>query len=269
MLMEKQKHLIIIVIIFLLGVTFGVGQYIGTWNTFFAEATAPNPGHSWEEMECTTELCVGTSVGIGTETPTANLDVNGNIRIRGQFYDVNNSSGSVGQVLTRESAGLAWGDAQGGVDTSGIVGSMPYLGEDGLTWNPHTPLTWEGSTHSVYDCDLIGGTFYQTGATGSICQLTGTDVSVPEGWQQADNWQRYSIASWGGDYCGRHLSTGPTTWSNQVSYYKTPGTLYGYHNGTTGRCYLSAYWYEATGKRVLNVVTTNNYSLNRIEVGVY
>jgi len=46
----------------------------------FAEATAPNPGHSWSELECTTELCVtSTGVGIGTADPQTTLEVNGNI----------------------------------------------------------------------------------------------------------------------------------------------------------------------------------------------
>jgi hypothetical protein len=80
----NKKHIIIFSLLIL---TIGVVgfNYIGQLNLLLAEATAPNPGHSWDEMECTTELCVGTNIGIGTVSPEYNLDILGNVRVTGNI----------------------------------------------------------------------------------------------------------------------------------------------------------------------------------------
>jgi hypothetical protein len=46
----------------------------------------PNPGHSWSEMECDSNMCVDVAngkVGIGTTNPGAKLEVSGNIKLSG------------------------------------------------------------------------------------------------------------------------------------------------------------------------------------------
>jgi hypothetical protein len=49
------------------------------------------------------------SLGIGTTSPTRNLDVNGDARIRGGIYDVNNTVGAANSVLTANgSGGWSW-----------------------------------------------------------------------------------------------------------------------------------------------------------------
>jgi hypothetical protein len=48
-------------------------------------------------------------VGIGTTNPTQELDVNGDIRLRGTIYDYNNNSGQNGELLIKNNfGGLTW-----------------------------------------------------------------------------------------------------------------------------------------------------------------
>lgn len=54
---------------------------------------------------------VNRNFGIDTSVPSERLDVNGNMRLRGHFYDSINTSGVSGQVLTRGAAGPEWSNA--------------------------------------------------------------------------------------------------------------------------------------------------------------
>ena len=47
-------------------------------------------------------------VGIGTTNPTELLDVQGNVRIRGDIYDFDNSPGTSGFLLTNLATGIKW-----------------------------------------------------------------------------------------------------------------------------------------------------------------
>lgn len=63
----------------------------------------PNPGHSWDQIECDNNLCVDTvnsRVGIGTSNPGAKLDVVGNVKI------ADGTQGD-GKVLTSDLNGVA------------------------------------------------------------------------------------------------------------------------------------------------------------------
>ncbi len=131
-------------------------------------------------------------------------------------------------------------------------------------------LSWAGSTHREADCTVtLGGTVYDTGATGTICKVT--SATVPAGWTQAANWQRYSVATWGGDSCGYHLSHGPVTFANTVSGVKSAGSGV----GSDYPC-SSSYWnvagddgYGTVYYGYYAVSETPNISTNRVEVGVY
>jgi hypothetical protein len=48
------------------------------------------------------------NLGIGTITPTQKLQVNGNVRVTGAYYDSNNEAGTSGQVLTSTGTGTDW-----------------------------------------------------------------------------------------------------------------------------------------------------------------
>jgi len=47
-------------------------------------------------------------IGMGTNGPTQKLQVNGNVRVTGAYYDSNNEAGTSGQVLTSTGTGTDW-----------------------------------------------------------------------------------------------------------------------------------------------------------------
>jgi len=62
-----------------------VGSYV-----LGSESSLNNPGHSWNEMDCDTKMCVSSSasrVGIGTTAPSDKLEVSGgNVAISNGYY---------------------------------------------------------------------------------------------------------------------------------------------------------------------------------------
>jgi|GEM_PF-2697865 len=88
-------------LVFLIIVAFGSGifQYIKTFQSEIAKAydgTKPNIGHSWSEMQCTSDLCiddVSHEVGIGTDNPTEKLEVTGNVKASGSICGANGCVG--------------------------------------------------------------------------------------------------------------------------------------------------------------------------------
>ena len=229
----------------------------------FAEATAPNPGHSWSELECTTELCVtSTGVGIGTADPQTTLEVNGNIIASEPTAASHVATKNYVDTLT----GLTWPDG-------GAAGDTLIMGVTGPYWN--SPLTWAGSVRTAYDCDLIGGTVYDTGTTGTICRYPGS--TIPTGWTWADKWQRYSgSATFGGDNCGKNLSTQPIIFSNQNRIVKSgTGSMIGYvltcagaYDGVWANPYCSSC--VPSNYNLISVSTTiSNTTTGRVEIGIY
>jgi hypothetical protein len=65
-------------------------------------------GASWAASS--TLINTGTNVGIGSLSPSQKLDVTGNIKVSGAYYDSNNSAGLNGNVLFSTASGTAWGD---------------------------------------------------------------------------------------------------------------------------------------------------------------
>ena len=51
---------------------------------------------------------LGGNIGVQTIEPTQPLDVNGNFRLRGSFYDFNNEAGTAGQILSNTGTGTDW-----------------------------------------------------------------------------------------------------------------------------------------------------------------
>jgi uncharacterized protein (TIGR02145 family) len=90
---SKKKYLIISAIL-LVSVAIALGQYLGAFNAMYALAT--NPGHSWNQMECSTTFCVDTTnnkIGIGTASPSETFHVVGGIKI-GENTTCNSSTGA-------------------------------------------------------------------------------------------------------------------------------------------------------------------------------
>jgi hypothetical protein len=80
--------------------TSNSGAVIGTDNSSYPIVFYTNV----ERMRITG----GGNVGIGTDSPSQNLHVTGNVRVTGAYYDSNNEAGTSGQVLTSTGSGTDW-----------------------------------------------------------------------------------------------------------------------------------------------------------------
>jgi hypothetical protein len=80
--------------------TSNSGAVIGTDNSSYPIVFYTNV----ERMRITG----GGNVGIGTDSPSQNLHVAGNIRVTGAYYDSNNEAGTSGQVLSSTGSGTDW-----------------------------------------------------------------------------------------------------------------------------------------------------------------
>jgi hypothetical protein len=119
------------------------------------------------------------SLGIGTTSPTKNLDVNGDARIRGGIYDVNNTVGAANSVLTANgSGGWSWqpvvsggGGAISGInvtqDDTGIrypllaagtnsSTTTQYVDATALVYNTSSNCLGIGSLTPTSKLDIIG-----------------------------------------------------------------------------------------------------------------
>ena len=83
-------------------------------NTYYIGATDATSGVSSDLYVKSDIVLSGLgSLGIGTDSPTQKLDVNGDLRLRGDLYDVGLSAGTDGQLLVSRGPGfgVTWADA--------------------------------------------------------------------------------------------------------------------------------------------------------------
>ena len=80
---------------------------------------------------------VNQRVGIGTNTPTQRLHVDGSARVVGGYYDSSNSQGTSGQVLSSTGSGTGWIDGSaipGIISGAGLTNYIPrFTDSDTLT----------------------------------------------------------------------------------------------------------------------------------------
>ncbi|MCX6355139.1 MAG: hypothetical protein NTZ78_09590 [Candidatus Aureabacteria bacterium] len=133
-------------------------------------------------------------------------------------------------------------------------------------------LTWAGTTHSENECVALGGTVYDTGATGTICKLSGSNIGCSTGWTQAESWQSYGSTIWGGDACGLHKSTGSIDFQNTSSNCNLSGS-YCFNQSQAWNCASNPkpeLWATCVNCAQFNCVdVASNCSWNRVAVGCY
>jgi hypothetical protein len=167
------------------------------------------------------------SVGIGVTSPTQALHVAGNMRLTGHFYDINNTTGSTGQVLTRTASGPAWqAAAGGGITGSGSTNYVPLwtgsasLGNSAIRQTgsnisvggtPSTSykiLAHAGASYGIRaDGSTMGGYFYNTNGTSyaylayssygiytNTAYFTG-NISAPSNTRENCAWTSWTCAS--------------------------------------------------------------------------
>lgn len=162
-----NKKLIFILIITLFAFSFSVFQYVKELRSEIADAaytTKPAMGHSWAEMECTSDLCVkaGTGIGLGTDNPTNKLSVVGNIGTTGDISSSGNISTSGSITATGDVCGAGACLSQ----IADFVGSQP------LVMNVHNQAA----------CTAAGGTVTPSDVSFPMCKFSAS--SCPSGWTQ-------------------------------------------------------------------------------------
>lgn len=160
-------------------------QYLQELKTDFVNAytTKPANGHSWAEMECTSDLCVvpGTGIGLGTDSPTLKLSVVGSVGATGSISSGGNISASgslssTGNISTYGSI-TATGDVCGGGACLSQIAS--YVGSQPLVMNVHNQAA----------CTTAGGTVTPSDVSFPMCKFSAS--SCPSGWTHYKSYQNY------------------------------------------------------------------------------
>lgn len=230
-----NKKVILFIFITFLAFSFSVYQYTKELQAEITSAagTKPNPGHSWSEMECSSDLCVTSGkIGVGTESPSKKLEVNGDILASGTG-DVCNGSGKclssvfqtnviagtnptcpTGQTMIMKAYNGSWYTADNASITSwNKVTCGVVLTSDG------TSLLVSGN-HTRKNCTDNSGTVTSDG-TYDMCRFN--LASCPSGWTQYGNWSTTTpgIGSLSAFSCGAAYlaatsgaATGSHAWSN-------------------------------------------------------
>jgi fibronectin-binding autotransporter adhesin len=179
------------------------------------------------------------SIGIGTITNiTQKLQINGNLRVIGAFYDSNNSAGTSGQILSSTVSGTAWITGGGGTGTVTGTGTAGYISKwdntsaienssvfqntngnvgIGTTANLSQKLRVEG------DLRVTGGIYDSSGDVGSNGQILSSTASGTN-WTDAGTGTVISVST-GGTVNGLTLSGGPITGSGTITLGGTLGNI--------------------------------------------
>ena len=105
----------------ILGSPAAAGSARGTFSIQVRDQYDPfNDGTSWNWRTCLTAINTG-NIGIGTNSPSQKLHVNGNARVTGAYYDSGNTPGTANQLLASTATGTAW------IDPSTIVAEAATL----------------------------------------------------------------------------------------------------------------------------------------------
>ena len=127
------------------------------------------------------------SVGIGTTNPTQELDLNGDLRLRGTIYDYNNQPGTTAQVLAKNLfGGVTWVDQ--GTIRSGAGGTYQNIqfhnnvglvdGAPNFVFDEINSRIGIGSTQPKTLLDVIGVTSFKGGVTIDNLSVTGVTTSI-------------------------------------------------------------------------------------------
>lgn len=234
-----NKNLTIICSILVLTILATAFQYVNILKSEIVDAYSaikPANGHSWSEMECTSGLCVTSDnkVGIGTDSPSKKLEVNGDILASGTG-DVCNGSGRclssvaqtnvlaggtnpscpTGQTIIMKGYNGTW---YMGTNTSITSWSQVVCGTSVTT--DGTPLLVNGA-HTNKNCTDVSGTVVSSGSN-NMCRFNSS--SCPSGWTQYLNWSTTTptqVSATSVTYCANtggfptcYANTGSHSWAN-------------------------------------------------------
>ena len=200
--MNKKNYIISAGILFILALSSGVYSVFNAMradNVSAVTVGSPNPGHSWDQMECSAStLCIDTSsgrVGIGTSAPAQKLEISGNILASG---DICNGAGACLSQI------------------NSFIGSQPIGG---------------GTDHSREQCTSAGGTLVDVGLLNPICRFNNVST-CPTGWHQTNNWsttiptycaQGTACTAYSSPYCTTSYHSWSDTLPETCDYYHMSG----------------------------------------------
>ena len=102
------------------------------------------------------------SLGIGTTSPTDNLDVNGTIRLRSSLKDFNNNVGAAGSILISTGAGVSW------TSITGAGGASVSIVDDTATATPKYLLFTSATSGSVTSENVSSTKLSYIASSGSL-----------------------------------------------------------------------------------------------------
>lgn len=169
----------------------GQNNTIGTLNTYIGSGADGNPAltnataigaNAFVTASNALVLGNGANVGIGTSSPSANLEVVGDEKVSGRRYDSSGDAGTSGQLLSSTGSGTDWIDVSGITGPTGPTGAAGATGAQGPTGangavgatGPQGPTGAEGAP-GVNGVDGTPGAAGADGATGA------TGATGPQG----------------------------------------------------------------------------------------
>jgi len=101
-----------------------------------------------------------------------------------------------------------------------VISGKTFFSTASGSWGIRTGIiarTLSYNVHTEGQCTSAGGqVFSDPEGGGTLCKFQAS--SCPTGWIQEQHWQQYPQSEWGGDDCGYHKNSGPTQFSNVISY---------------------------------------------------
>ena len=223
-------------------------------------------------------------VGIGTTNPTQEIDINGDIRIRGTIYDYNNQPGVNQQVLIKNNfGGLSWNDQSSiRAGAGGTYTQIQYHNASGLVdgavefvYDPNTNRVGIGSTSPRYRLDILGNVNISGLATITNLYVSGigtfNDIVYVISTEQSTSTSTGALIVSGGVGIAKNLNVGGIAGisSLNVTNHTTSGSLYvsGISTlGVTTATNLTAQTLRVSGISTLGVTSTTNLTSQTLNV---
>jgi len=126
-------------------------------------------------------------VGIGTSSPSQNLDVNGNVRIRDGLFDKNNQDGQFGQYLMSTDDEIDWRwiyyTALDFTGTTGLSDGVDNINDaDSDPMNEIQDTTnFPNLLEFVQNNSINSNDGYEANTDNQILSITGTDLTISNG----------------------------------------------------------------------------------------
>jgi len=214
-------------------------------------------------------------IGINEATPTQQLDVNGNFRLRGYLYDQTNDSGTSGNLLSRSTNGVEW-IAPSSV-TSGAGGDIYEVqfhgttglvdGADNFVYRNDTNRIGIGTLTPTKLLDVNGPSLFTSGITADMLYITG--VSTALNLINADGGIKANTASVTDLTTGRVVTVGTAgelqdsanlTWNDTTGYLGALSLIVS-ENTTTGQLNVTGITTIGSVKISSDTVTTTSGNL--------